>query len=601
MPCHRAASFGVTSAMPRAFQIEAGHEADARRLDALARQALEHALAGRHADAAPLFEHLHRLQPDEPAHALNLGNARLACADADGALQAFDAAARLGGEGVALWLGQGLAWLAARRFQQAGDCLWRAYRAQPEADDIAVAWAQYLVEMERFDDARRCLAHVDVDALSPEQRRGVAWLHAQAGDEQLALRLFASCLADDPDDDLSRLQCALLLERMNRLDEAGDLLAAVRHPQTQPALYALCRGRWLRRCGDTRGALAQVQVALAAACGDEMAAQLHFEAARLHDLAHDEDAALSALAQAHAAAKRAFLARHPDAERADPLAWLAQRLIASAPAHWRAPFEDAHPPDPVFLVGFPRSGTTLLQQLLRTHPALQIAEEVPVLEDVIAALPEDAVHRSLDARLEALVPAQRTALRSRYWRAMAPHAPDPRRRLVDKYPLSLTRIGHIARLFPQSHTLCLLRHPCDVVLSCHMQAFGLNGGALAFSSLASTAAAYARVMAYWEEQRVLAGCAVHTLRYEDLVTAPGETLRKMHASLALPWHDDGIEGFHLQAQARETRIRTPSYAQVARPLNADALYRWKRYRRHFDGEPMALLAPWIARYGYALD
>ena len=231
-------------------------------LDALARQALDHAMAARHADAALLFQHLHREQPDEPAHALNLGNARLACADTDGALQAYDAAERLGGGGVALWLGQGLAWLAARRFQEAGRCLRRAYREQPEASDVALAWAQYLVEMERFDDARRCLARIDMAAVSPAQRRGAAWLHAQAGDERLALQLFAACLADDPGDDLTRLQYALLLERMNRLDETGEHLAAVRHPQAQAALHALCRGRWLRRRGDTRGALGQVLSAL---------------------------------------------------------------------------------------------------------------------------------------------------------------------------------------------------------------------------------------------------------------------------------------------------------------------------------------------------
>lgn len=584
--------------MQRAVLTPAEHHAEAPRLDALARRALAHAMAERHADAAALFERLHRQQPHEPAHALNLGNARLACAEVGGALQAFDAAERLGGDGVALWLGQGLAWLAAQRFQEAGRCLGRAYRAEPGTSDVALAWAHYLVEMERFDDARRCLARMDIAAMSPMQRRGLAWLHAQAGDEHLALQLFAACLADDPGDDTARLQYALLLERLNRVDEAGEQLAAVRHPRAQPALYALCLGRWLRRRGDTRGALAQVLPALEQAGGDEMAAQLHFEAARLHDLDHDEGAAMSALQQAHAAAKQAFLTRHPEAERADPLAWLAQRLAVPVPAHWHAPIEDGHPPDPVFLVGFPRSGTTLLQQLLRMHPSLQVAEEVPVLEDVIAALPGDASDGDLGATLEALVPAQRSVLRGRYWQAMAAHAPDPGRRLVDKYPLSLTRIGHIARLFPRAHTLCLLRHPCDVVLSCHLQAFGLNGGALAFSSLASTAEAYARVMAYWEEQRVLAGCAVHVLRYEDLVTAPGPTLREIHAFLGIPWHEDGIEDFHRQAHGRETRIRTPSYAQVARPLNTDALCRWRRYRRHFAGEPMARLAPWIERYGY---
>jgi tetratricopeptide (TPR) repeat protein len=566
----------------------------------LADEAFRWIANGREADALPLFERLRALQPDEPAHALNLGNARLACGDAVGALRAFDDAGRAGDDSLALWLGLGLAHLAMRHFREAGTWLRRAYRSQPHAADVALAWTQYLVEMEAFEEARQCLSRMDATPLSRDQRRSAAWLHAQAGREDIALRLFDDSLAADPDDDLLRLQYALLLERLNRLDEAGQQIAAIRDPHAQPGLSALCRARWLRRTGRLDDALAEARRGLSAPRGDEMDAQLRFEAARLHDLRTEADAAMAALAQAHACARRALSVRHPGIERTEPLGWLAQRLAAPAPAHWRRPVQDGLPRDPVFLVGFPRSGTTLLQQMLAMQPALRVAEEVPVLEDVIARLQGEAMDRDLFAVLDALTVPARTALRRSYWQGMAQRVPDDGRRLVDKYPLSLTRITHIARLFPQSHTVCLLRHPCDVVLSCHMQAFGANGGALAFASLASAARTYARVMAYWETQRPRVDCAIHVLRYEDLVTDPQPTLRRLCDVLALPWSDD-IEGFHRRAHDRGTRIRTPSYAQVARPLNADAIGRWTRYRRHFDGEPMALLAPWIARYGYAVD
>ncbi|MEL1265635.1 tetratricopeptide repeat-containing sulfotransferase family protein [Pseudoxanthomonas putridarboris] len=583
---------------PLPIGMEDRARADADRLLAQAFRLVEEE---RPDEAVPLFERLHAMQPFEVAHAINLGNARLACADTAGAISAFDEAERLGADGIACWLGHGLALLASRRFREAGQRLGRAYRAQPRAPDVALGWAQYLVEMECFDEARRCMSGVDTDALSSTQRRGAAWVLAQCGLEEDASRLFRACLEESPGDDLLRLQYVLLLERLNRLDEAGEQLRAVRDAQADAPMRALAMSRLLRRNGQARAALDSVRGALSLQSGDEMSAQLHFEAARLHDQLGDPDAAMSALAHAHGNARRAFACRHPGTDRTMRLGWLDQRLHAPAPDRWRRPLPDGGPRDPVFLVGFPRSGTTLLQHILAMHPDIRVAEEKPVLEDVIASL-QSAGQGSLPllARLDAIAPERLAALRAMYWHGMADHTRDDGRRLLDKYPLSLTRIPYIARLFPASHTLCLLRHPCDVVLSCYMQAFGLNGGALAFASLASTAQAYAQVMSYWEEQKQRVGCAIHALRYEDLVADFEGTMQGVVRFLGFPWCD-GFRDFHQRARRQAERIRTPSYAQVIRPVDAAAVHRWRGYRRYFEGDVLELLSPWAERYGYSLE
>ena len=131
-----------------------------------------------------------------------------------------------------------------------------------------------------------------------------------------------------------------------------------------------------------------------------------------------------------------------------------------------------------------------------------------------------------------------------------------------------------------------------------MQAFGLNGGALAFETLDSTARTYAQLMDWWHEQQARVNLSVLEVRHEDLVDEPVATLRSVFGFLRLPVVD-GLED-RLDA-AQPGRIRTPSYAQVTRPLNRAGVGRWQRYRAHFSAQALDLLAPWVRRLGYSLE
>ena len=562
-------------------------------------QALALAASGRPAEARPVFSRYATLCPGEPDAWVNLGNACLDCGDADAAMEAFARAGEVGAEGVAYLLGRGLAMLAAGRFAGAATWLQRAQALEPHAADVRLALGQCLAELERFEELGECVAGIVADGLSYRQRTVLAWLLAQAGRDEAARALYQALIAEQPGATAPRAQLALLLERLNRLPEAAALLAApgLDHAPAD-ATAALAIGRIARRCGDADRAIAAMARAAGTEADPAMAAQLWFELAKCQDQQERVDAAMHALALAHGHAARALRQRHPQLDGMEVLGWLRQRLQRSLPASVPTP---GAPPDPVFLVGFPRSGTTLLEQMLGSHSALQVLDERPALEDTIAAmraLPgwhDDA----LDAALAGLDDARRRGLRAHYRAAVARHLP-PRGRLVDKYPLYLTRVAHIQWLFPGSDWVLLLRHPCDCVLSCHMQAFGLNGGALAFASLESTARTYAEVMAYWEEQRVLAGPRVHTLRYEDLATSPAAGLDAVMAFLSLV-PEPAQHAFPQAVAARTRRINTPSYAQVAEPVHARAVGRWRRYRAHFSPPTLALLAPFVERYGYTLD
>lgn len=564
--------------------------------------ALALAATGRPQEARQYFSRYAQSRPLDPDAWVNLGNVSLDCADASAALQAFERARASGAAGAAYLLGHGLALLASERFQDACRCLGKARALEPGAADIGLAWGQCLAELERYEELGECVARLDAGELTHAQRGVLAWLLAQAGRDAEAVRLYRLLLDEDPGALECRAQLVLLLERLNRLPEAAAALASSPSPLLpHSSITALAMARLARRQGHPAAAAGFLQPAIAKEHSDAMAAQLQFELAKCHEQMGQVDAVMAALALAHQSAGRALRQRSPDLAAGDVLGWMDQRLHRAAPAHWKESGRSVDPPDPVFLVGFPRSGTTLLEQVLGCHSGLDVLDERPALETVIAhlrGLPGWS-DQTLDASLDGLDGSQLQQARDLY-RAQVARYLQPAGRVVDKYPLYLTRVPYIQRLFPDSDWLLLLRHPCDCVLSCYMQAFGLNGGALAFSSIESTAHTYVAVMSWWEEQRVLAGPRVQVLRYEDLVDDFPGTLRAVMAFLSLQ-PEAGQADFSRAALDRPGRINTPSYAQVAQPLNSAAKDRWQRYRSHFSPTVLALLAPWVQRYGYTLD
>lgn len=430
----------------------------------------------------------------------------------------------------------------------------------------------------------------------------LAWLLAQAGDDERAVAAYQRLLIADADDVESRIKLGLLFERLNRLDKAEALLLHKSVAQAPiDAMKALALGRLRRRLGDGAGAAVLLEQGRALASGGAMMAQIHFELAKCYDGTDQPDACMAALAIAHEQAEVAFQQRFPNVSRYDVLGWLKERVEHDAPVAWQMPIEDGTAQDPVFLVGFPRSGTTLLERVLDAHPALSVLDERPALEAAIAELWRLPRWRdqSLSDALDGLDPAVLHTARSIYWREVERHVV-PHGRLVDKYPLYLTRVPYVARLFPRSVWLLLLRHPCDCVLSCHMQAFGMNGGALVFRTIETTAEAYAAAMEHWESQISRTPMPVHTLRYEDLVTDFHGQLDRVMAFLSLA-RTATQDDFSMKAAHRDRRINTPSYSQVIQPVNSSAIGRWQRYRRYFGERTLGLLRPWAERYGYSLE
>lgn len=254
------------------------------------------------------------------------------------------------------------------------------------------------------------------------------------------------------------------------------------------------------------------------------------------------------------------------------------------------PPSPAHP-DPVFLVGFPRSGTTLLDTILMGHPDVTVLEEKPPLNLVDEAIGGLAQLATMDA-------GQIASARARYFKEVAKLAPlEPGRLLIDKSPLFLNKVPLIQRLFPQARFILALRHPCDVLLSCFMSNFRLNRAMSNFLRLEDAAALYDLSFRHWERANALFPVHAHRIVYERLIEDTEAEVRPLFDALGLEWHAEALD--HTRTARSRGLITTASYSQVTEPIYKRAVGRWHRYREHLE-PVLPVLAPWAEKFGYTL-
>ncbi len=246
---------------------------------------------------------------------------------------------------------------------------------------------------------------------------------------------------------------------------------------------------------------------------------------------------------------------------------------------------------PVLLIGFPRSGTTLLDTFLMGNPHLRVSEENPLIP--LAAKAAGQIESLPELGQAAIDEARRL-----YWAEAARHVPDRSSALlVDKFPFGLVGAAHIHRLFPDAPILFVERHPCDVVISCYFTRFAPIDAAAAFLDVIDTARLYDSMMRFWTRCTELLPLRVHSVQYERLIENPGEQLRAVAEFLDLDWHEEMIR--NTATAERRGFIKTPSYAQVSEPVYSHSVGRWRRYREQM-GEAINILAPWVDRLDYAL-
>lgn len=237
---------------------------------------------------------------------------------------------------------------------------------------------------------------------------------------------------------------------------------------------------------------------------------------------------------------------------------------------------------PIFIVGFPRSGTTLTEQILASHPAVHGAGELHILPDIIASgggIAKDGTPESDMGRLH--------EFGALYLERLARIAPDSAR-ITDKNPGNGPLLGYIHLALPGARIVYVTRDPRDACLSCFMQRFAGNSSSFAYDlgEVGRRYRHYSKIMAHW--RRTLPEGSILQICYEDLVANLEPTVRRLLDHCGLPW-DERCLNFHEAGRS----VRTASATQVRQSLYASSLARWRRYEKHL-GPLIAALGPDLA-------
>lgn len=388
---------------------------------------------------------------------------------------------------------------------------------------------------------------------------------------------------------------AILHEQANCLDAAFEVIEDGLKRWPASVTLRFVRARCQRRKGKYKDAQPALQELLHGPLTTKLHLDIEFELAWCADAAGENIEAFRHFSQANSLAGK--LSRYQAAMNANYLQMivsLGQRFGRDWIRSWRELPRVESRDDPVFIVGFPRSGTTLLDTLLGAHAGFAILEEQPVLQSMLESL--TTYPGGYPDGLASLTTEQQMTLRAGYRQtAAAVIGAHDTQRLLDKSPFHTAHVGAIQRIFPGAPILFVTRHPFDVALSCFMTNFELNGGTVHFTALASTVKLYCEMMSLWLRYARQLPLNFRQVRYEDLLAEPQRELRRILEFIGLPWSDAVLDNV-AQAGTRGP-VANASYAQIGRPLYSEAHGRWRRYAQYL--EPYReQLQPYIRDFGY---
>jgi len=470
----------------------------------------------------------------------------------------------------ALWFECGLAAIASLDFALAKRAFCRATELAPTDADIQMAVAQQYHRLREPALARASfLAAAQADPSSVHVRLSLAAWHEREHDLAAAWQCAEEVLARHPDNPAAIYYRAFLLQRRQRPGEAEPILRELVRREIQNAnLKISCRH-------------------LLAVVLDELG-QYDEALVRLRE-SKDEvrrTANVVALEQIYDKAERA---------RRQLLAGLTPEMIR----RWRQDTPASAMPQPLALLGgHPRSGTTLLEQILGAHPDIWAIDESEAFATEIwdQLSPGNAPATTSAQALHSLSPSRCSAMRARYFKSLYREldGPPAGKVVIDKNPAPTAALHFWLRLFPSSKVIIALRDPRDVVLSCYFQQLTLTPINANFLSLERAASHYADLMDVWLRLRDLGGFDWIETRYEDFVGNVETEGRRVTEFLGLTWRAE-------QARSHETAGRnvvfSPTYADVTQPAHSRAIGRWKRYEAALS-PVQPRLAPYCQLFGY---
>jgi tetratricopeptide (TPR) repeat protein len=478
------------------------------------------------------------------------------------ALPRFEALTRARPDSAVVWMGYGAAAAGLRQTAL-------AELARRKARDLAAGNAMLLLQLghqsrlaRREADARACYeqaAAADPKDINP--LISLAVLFEKNHQLEEARTCVNQCLAIDPSEEQARYFCALLDRRENKIDDAErglrDLISSgPKHPYV---CYA-CR----------------------------------FELAQILDQTGRFDEAMGVLAEAKALVRK--LADIDEVSKAFDAMVERGRRIKDQPKDALRSWSKAFPkkqrqpvPTLAFLGGHPRSGTTLMEQILGAHPKIIALDEPHLFQSVL--IPEVQKVQSLSAsRLNVVRRVYTQALEQESGLAATGKV------LLEKNPSLTSALPMWLRVFPDLRVIIALRDPRDVLISCYFQNFPLNVANANFLSLERIAIHYAALMDVWLAVREWECLEWIETRYEDTIADLDKEGRRVTEFLGLSW-DDAQRRFY--ESSHKQRLYSPTYHDVSKPIHPRSVARWRAYEKYL-APILPMIEPYCRAFGYSL-
>jgi tetratricopeptide (TPR) repeat protein len=439
---------------------------------------------------------------------------------------------------------------------------------------------------------------ISLDSKNAMSLRHLGNLFAEELNTEAAADCFRKSLAINPHMGDVWAELIELYERNNRLDEAQKILAEANRALVNDANVQYLAAKIARRENKPEQSIAIFKGIDPRQLHPRFFQAMHFEFASTLDRAGEYTQAFQNFEKANQLASQSIRAKQTDFSALDRhMDAVEEWLSTGAKVEEYQASEDLGA-DLCFLLGFPRSGTTLLDVMLDGHPQTQTLEERATFERVAFAI--DKEFGGYPFGMSAINSDQRESLRKQYRALLEKEGVVLNRAgiIVDKMPIRTIDAACIHRLFPRAKFIFALRHPCDVILSNYMQNFAANEAFVHFNTLAESCRVYERVMRIWKNTHSLMPVPVHFVRYEQLVSETDRTLQEACRFLELPWVDN--MGAHQATLKDRSQINTNSYHQVAEPVYTRAIGRWKNYRLQLDPY-LAKIKPYADYFSYSLD
>lgn len=491
----------------------------------------------------------------------------------------------------------------SRDYQQYFDLMERASKRVPANAGILLDLGRAYGMRYDYAAASRCFEKAVNVARPKTDVLAMAGLHCRDfGRFEMAGRYFERAVEQPgaPPDTLVKL--AELYERLRRLEDASKLVDQALQAAPTSAFGLLVRARLDRQAGRLVEAESTLRSFLTKSDPETWSTRIRgwYELGANLDRQGRYDDAMAAFLEA-----KALLRRNAEPYNAGQQQFYAylKKVEESLQAETFRRWFDSGPLLPptrrlALLCGHPRSGTTLLEQVLDAHPDIVSAEETLVFRDDVylytnRGFPQNTPMLQI---LEAMSQSALQQSRENYFRCMEMFLSNPigSRLLIDKNPSLTTLIPAAIRIFPEIKFLVALRDPRDVCLSCFMQPLPLNPASSAFLTLERAVEAYASLMGFWRTIAPRIANPHLEIRYEDLVESLESVSRSVLKFLGVPWDERAL---HFAEHAQQKLVRSPTYVDVTKPVFKSAVGRWRNYQKYLEPY-LEKLDSFVKAFGY---